>query len=191
MLYQDRHLVVLNKAPGIGVVPGRDGGPSLAGETGLLVCHRLDVGTSGVLVMARTAAGHRMVNAAFAERKVEKTYAAVVTGDPPEEARVDVPLGDWRRGRVLIGRGKPSLTWVRVRWRAEGLVGIEAKPVTGRTHQVRAHLSWLGAPILGDEDYGGRPAARIHLHAWRLVLPWPGPDDRLDLTAPLPPGFEP
>lgn len=191
ILFQDRHLVVFDKPAGVPVVPTRGGGPSLADETGLLVCHRLDVGTSGVLVMARSAAGHRMVNAAFAERRVDKRYFAVVTGALPDEGVTHLPLGEWKRGRVAIGSGKAAESRWWVRWRADERAGVEVNPITGRTHQVRAHLAAAGAPILGDEDYGGRPAARIHLHAWRLVLPWPGRDDRLELVAPLPPGFAP
>lgn len=189
ILYQDRHLVVFDKPAGVPVVPGRDGGPALSTETGWLVCHRLDAGTSGVLVMAKSAAGHRMVNAAFAERRVEKVYAAVCTGALPDAGTVDVPLGEWKRGRVVIGRGKPSLTRYVVSWRGADRMGVEAHPVTGRTHQVRAHLAHAGGPILGDVDYGGRPAERIYLHAWRLVLPWPDPGDRLTIEAPLPEGF--
>jgi tRNA pseudouridine32 synthase/23S rRNA pseudouridine746 synthase len=192
ILYQDRHLVVFDKPAGQHVVPPRAGGPALSTETGLYVCHRLDVGTSGVLVMARSAGGHRRINEAFAERRVEKRYVAVVTAPTlPDSGEVDVPLGEWKRSRVVIGKGRDARSRYRVLWRTEGRVGVEVEPVTGRTHQVRAHLAWLGAPILGDEDYGGRPADRIYLHAWRLVLPWPGPADRLELEAPLPPGFTP
>lgn len=192
ILYQDRHLVVLDKPVGIPVIPGRDGGPSLSSQTGYLVCHRLDRDTSGVLVMARSAAGQRLMSIAFAEGKVEKHYLAVVTAPIVDEVTVEVPLGEWRRGRVQIGQGKACRTTFTRLWSTpDGRNGVHARPTTGRTHQIRAHLCSLGAPILGDIDYGGKPARRIHLHAWRVVLPWPGAADRLVIEAPVPEGFEP
>lgn len=192
VLYQDRHLVVLDKPPGLPVIPGRDGGDSVVGRSGWLVCHRLDTDTSGVLVMARTTAGQRIVNEAFAARKVEKSYRAVCVGSPPAaEGLVDLPLGEWQRGRVQIGRGKAAQTRWKVVGAAGGRVWVDAEPLTGRTHQVRAHLASIGLPILGDEAYGGPPAERIHLHARRLGLPWPRRGDRLLVEAPLPPGFSP
>ncbi len=191
VLYSDRHLVILDKPSGLPVIPGRQGGPSIAGESGLLVCHRLDTETSGVLVLARSAAGHRLVNAAFAEGRVEKTYRAVVDQPLPDAVDVDLAIGEWRRGRVRVGDGKPAWTGFSVVWRDGARVGVEARPRTGRTHQIRAHLAALAAPIVGDEDYGGTPADRIYLHAARIVLPWPQADSRLVVEAPLPPGFAP
>jgi tRNA pseudouridine32 synthase / 23S rRNA pseudouridine746 synthase len=189
-LYRDRHLEVLEKPAGIPVIPPRQGGPNLAEQLGLMVCHRLDTETSGVLVMARSAAGHRVISQAFAEGRVEKEYAAVVVGDLPDEGESDVPLGAWHRGRVAIGRGKPARTRWTVRWRKDGRAGVLVRPLTGRTHQIRAHLSHAGAPILGDEAYGGPPADRLYLHAWAVRLPWPGPDDKLEIRSALPPAFE-
>jgi tRNA pseudouridine32 synthase/23S rRNA pseudouridine746 synthase len=191
VLFRDRHLEVIDKPPGVPVVPTRQGGRSVAEDLGLLICHRLDTETSGVLVLARSAAGHRLVNTFFAEGRVEKTYAAVVTADLPDDVDVDRPIGTWRRGRVGVGSGKAAHTTFHVRWRNAGRTGVEARPTTGRTHQIRAHLASLRAPIEGDEDYGGAPADRLYLHAWRLVLPWPGPADRLVLESPLPAGFGP
>lgn len=190
-LYQDRHLLVVDKPTGMPVIPGRQGGPSVVAGTDLLVCHRLDTETSGVLVLARTAAGHRLINAAFAEGRVRKTYRAITDRPLPDAVEVDLPIGTWRRGRVGVGTGKAAHTTFEVVGRAGERVAVEARPATGRTHQIRAHLASLGAPILGDEDYGGSPSARLWLHAWRLVLPWPGRDDQLHLEAPLPAGFEP
>lgn len=190
MLFRDRHLVVIDKPAGVDTVPDRQGSDSVATRTGLLVCHRLDRGTSGVLVLARSAAGHRLVNAAFAEGRVQKQYAAVAVGALPDAGEVDAPIGAWRRGRVSVGEGKPARTRYRVRWRDGERLGVLAEPLTGRTHQIRAHLALAGAPLLGDPDYGGPPADRLYLHAWRIVLPWPGPGDTLTVEAPLPPGFE-
>ncbi len=190
-LYRDRHLEIVDKPIGVPVVPGRDGGPSIATQTALRVVHRLDVGTSGVLVLARTLAGQRLMSAAFAEGRVEKVYAAVCSGKVADRGTCEVPLGEWKRSRVKIGEGRASRTDWEVRWRDERRIGVTAFPRTGRTHQVRAHLSHAGAPIVGDEDYGGPPSARIWLHAWRLTIPWPGPNDRLELVSPLPEGFDP
>lgn len=189
-LYRDRHVEILDKPAGIPVIPSRAGGASVADETGLRVVHRLDTDTSGCLVMARSLAGQRMLSEAFATGRVEKRYLAVVVGDLPDQGETDVPLGEWKRGRVGIGRGRTARTsWV-VRWREGGRAGVEVRPYTGRTHQIRAHLSALGAPIVGDPTYGGPEASRLYLHAWRIVLPWPGPADRLEVTSPAPPGFD-
>jgi tRNA pseudouridine32 synthase/23S rRNA pseudouridine746 synthase len=188
-LYRDRHLEVLEKPAGIPVIPSRQGGGSLAGQTGLMVCHRLDTDTSGVLVMARSAAGHRVINQAFAEGRVGKVYAAVVVGELPDTGESDVPLGVWHRGRVQIGKGKAARTKWTVAWRRDGRCGVLAEPLTGRTHQIRAHLSHAGAPILGDEAYGGPKADRLYLHAHVVRLPWPGPHDVLEITSPIPPEF--
>lgn len=161
----------------------------MSGETGLMVCHRLDVDTSGVLVMAQSAAGHRTINAAFADRRVEKGYLAICEGELPDTGECRLPLGEWKRGRVQVGVGKPSLTRWRVRARQGTRLLVEAFPETGRTHQVRAHLGASGAPLLGDEAYGGPAGWGLMLHAWWIVLPWPGAQDRLFLTVPPPPAF--
>lgn len=190
-LHRDRHIQILDKPVGVPVVPARDGGNSLATETGLRVCHRLDRDTSGVLVMARSLAGQRQVSEAFATGRVRKQYLAVVVGELPDAGEVDLPIGEWKRGRVKIGEGRAARTRFTVRWRAEGRIGVLAEPITGRTHQIRAHLASLGAPLLGDPTYGGPEADRLYLHAWRLRLPWPGPDDALEVEAPVPPGFDP
>jgi RluA family pseudouridine synthase len=189
-LYEDRDIVVVDKPCGIGVVAGRNDDDALAAQLSLLVCHRLDVGTSGVLVLARTALGQRKISEAFASGAVEKTYLALCQGKLPDEGLVDVPLGDWKRGRVQIGRGRNAVTRFQVERRNGPRLRVYAFPQTGRTHQVRAHLAWSGAPIVGDEDYGGPPGARVFLHALRIVLPWPNTGARLDLTAPEPPGFD-
>ncbi len=190
MLYQDRHLTVFDKPAGLPTIPSRGGGPSLATETGLLVCHRLDAETTGVIVMARTTAGQRLVSAAFEVRRVEKVYLAVCRGELPDTGVCSVPLGEWRRGRVQIGQGRSAETAWTVRSRARGRLLVEARPRTGRTHQVRAHLAESGAPLLGDEAYGGESGHPLALHAWRLTLPWPGANDRLVLAAAPPPALE-
>ncbi|MFN7146389.1 MAG: pseudouridine synthase, partial [Myxococcota bacterium] len=132
-LHRDRHIQILDKPVGIAVVPARDGGTSVATETGLRVCHRLDKETSGCLVMARSLAGQRMISEAFAQGRVHKEYLAVVVGDLPDEGEVDLPVGEWKRGRGKIGEGRPSRTRFRVKGRADGRAGVVAIPLTGRT----------------------------------------------------------
>lgn len=192
LLYQDPQVVVIDKPSGVPVSPTPGGAQSIEEALGLLIVHRLDVETSGALVLARTTEAQRRLNSAFHERRVGKRYRAVCVGTPPAEAGlIDTPLGDWKRGRVSIGRGRPAQTRWRVVWMADGRVGIEAEPITGRTHQVRAHLSEIGMPILGDDAYGAPVSSRVWLHAQQLALPWPSVTDRLVIEAPLPDGFNP
>ncbi|MDP2315411.1 MAG: RluA family pseudouridine synthase [Pseudomonadota bacterium] len=190
-LHQDRHIQVLDKPVGIDVVPARSGGPSIEATTGLLVCHRLDRETSGCLVMARTLEGQRTVSQAFAEGRVHKEYLAVVVGHLPSTGEIDLPIGEWKRGRVQIGTGRPARTRFEVRWRANGRAGIVATPLTGRTHQIRAHLASRNAPLLGDPTYGGPEADRLYLHAWRVRLPESVLGPEIWVESPIPPGFEP
>lgn len=190
-IYRDRHIQVVDKPVGVPVEPGRDGGPSVVAMTGLQATHRLDQETSGCLILARSPEAAARINRLFAERRVEKAYLAVSTGPIADAGEVEVPLGEWQRGRVVIGRGRPAHTAWTVRWRAEDRSGLTVRPTTGRTHQIRAHLSTVGAPLLGDPTYGGPRADRLYLHAWSLRLPWPGPGDVLELFAPAPAGFDP
>lgn len=197
VLYRDEHLVAVDKPAGVAVSAERaeDRPTPIVERLGLKLCHRLDVGTSGVLLLARTALGQRLVSAAFAEGAVRKTYLALVHGAVPDSGTVDTPLGEWKRGRVQIGRGRPARTGFVVQARVDARALLQVRPETGRTHQIRAHLASIGAPLVGDEDYGGPPAARIYLHAAELSLArtWPGPGvgTTIVITAPTPPGFAP
>jgi 23S rRNA-/tRNA-specific pseudouridylate synthase len=189
-LHRDRHVQVLEKPVGIAVVPSRDGGPSIERETGLLVCHRLDRETSGCLVMARTPEGQRALSQAFAEGRIQKEYLAIIVGHVPASGEIDVPLGEWKRGRVQIGTGRAAKTRFEVRWRTKGRAGVLVSPLTGRTHQIRAHFSTLNAPLLGDPTYGGPAADRLYLHAWRVRLPSFDGEPETWVTSPIPPGFD-
>ncbi|MDP4299912.1 RluA family pseudouridine synthase [Leptothrix discophora] len=192
VLHQDDHLLVFDKPAGLPSVPGR--GESLqdclsaraqAIWPDARVVHRLDMATSGVIVMARGADALRRLSLAFEQRRVRKHYEAVVAGTPAEAAgTVDLPLiCDWpNRPRQIVDpvQGKPSRThWQRLD--RDGLPGtsrVRLEPVTGRTHQLRVHLLALGHPIVGDALYAPPEvlalSPRLLLHACRLELPHPG-----------------
>jgi 23S rRNA-/tRNA-specific pseudouridylate synthase len=204
ILYRDRHLAVLDKPPDISLLADRGGAPclwdvlpGLLGAKPYLV-HRLDKGTSGVLLVALDADTQRDLTRAFRERRVRKFYLAWVVGALPRgrTADVDLPLTRGRKSRYRVAgpradirhdargwrleppghSGHPSRTRIRSLRVGAGRTLLVAQPITGRTHQLRVHLSWIGHPILGDHLYG-RPAApeqqapRLQLHCHRLVVP--------------------
>ena len=173
-----------------------------AHDRDLLLVHRLDVGTSGVVLLARGEAAHRALSLAFQNRRARKTYRALVWGHPaPAVGALDDPLGrdpkDGRRMRVRAD-GKPARTNYRTLARLPSAADLELSPETGRTHQIRVHLSAHGHPIVGDDLYGGAtrwrgvrdPAhrralaavGRPLLHAARVRIP----ELDLDVAAPLP-----
>ncbi len=193
ILLADEHLVVVDKPPGMPSVPARTplDPPSvatvLAAEYGPLeAAHRLDRDTSGLLLLARSSAARVALGRAFESRAVGKTYLAVVHGEPPVAAgAIHQPLADdpWQppRKRVDPIHGRRATT----RWRTlarhvcprAGLRTLLAlEPVTGRSHQLRVHLAWLGCPIAGDRLYGrhaGADATRLALHAAAIAFPHP------------------
>ncbi len=211
-LYADDTLLVFDKPAGLLSVPGRgpDKQDCLASRVqavyaDALVVHRLDMATSGLLLMARGASAQRALSAAFAERAVTKRYMAVVDGTPPPASEqtdggwqtIDLPIAvDWPRRplRVVAASGQPSTT----RWRA--LPGTDARwphstrlelaPVTGRTHQLRLHLAAIGHPILGDALYANPTqqarAPRLLLHASELALTHPVSGQALHFICPAP-----
>ena len=211
VLHEDDALLVLDKPAGLLSVPGR--GPANADclsaraqahRPDALVVHRLDMATSGILVMARGSEAQRRLSAAFAARQVDKRYVAVVSGRPapdglPRDAWRDIKLPlivDWPnrpRSKVDAEQGKPSHT----RWRYApedapnaANARLELSPVTGRSHQLRVHLQSLGHPILGDELYAppqARAASdRLLLHAAELSLPHPVSGVVCHFVSPVP-----
>jgi len=207
LLFCDADLLALNKPPGLRTLPdGYD--TSLPHVCSLLeaefgrvwIVHRLDKDTSGVLLVARTADAHRALNAQFAVGRVEKVYHALVVGEPPwQEQRVDLPLrpnGDRRHRTVVdVKAGKPALTELRLLEQFPGYALLEARPRTGRTHQVRAHLAALRLPLVGDCLYGGKQATsawlqRPALHAWSLSFFHPSSGEWLQIHAPYAPDLE-
>lgn len=194
VLYADESMLVLDKPAGLLSVPGRgeDKQDCLSARAqrlhpDALVVHRLDMATSGLMVMARGAAAQRALSLAFASRTVTKRYIAMVDGHlaPPPETWgvIDLPIMvDWpNRPRRVIDHqiGKPSVT----RWRVlshnepDETTRVELEPVTGRSHQLRVHLLALGHPILGDALYGSprvqAMADRLLLHACSIELHHP------------------
>ncbi|HTN51077.1 MAG TPA: RluA family pseudouridine synthase [Anaeromyxobacter sp.] len=214
VLLADAHLLAVDKPAGRLVIPGR-GAPERslreeleASHGRLWVVHRLDRGTSGALVFARTAEAHRALNVAFEQGLPRKRYLALVRGAPPPEQRIDVPIAPARRGRMRPARpgdarGKPSATRIRLletfparAWAGGPLALVEALPESGRTHQIRVHLLAAGTPLVVDPDYGDpdplrAPDGRVllertPLHASRLELVHPATGAPVAIEAPLP-----
>lgn len=203
-LFADEHVLVIDKPAGIPVLP--DGWEpdspfllkTLEPEYGRLwVVHRLDRLTSGVLLFARSAEAHRGLSMQFEKRQVEKVYHAILAGAPFwDEKTTRFPLranvGHRHRSRVDDQRGKPSETRFTVLQRGAGNALVEARPLTGRTHQVRAHASALGYPLLGDLLYGAPETdliARPALHALSLSFRHPVDETPVNFRAPYPADF--
>jgi 23S rRNA pseudouridine1911/1915/1917 synthase len=152
--------------------------------------HRLDRETSGVMVFALERSINRSLGKAFENKEVVKDYLAWMDGAPPEECwQVSADIGRQAGSYVAgpPGTGKPAQTAFRVLYQDEQQTLVWARPLTGRTHQIRLHARHCGHPLLGDRRYGGRAAPRLYLHAHRLVLAHPHTKTSLVLCAPLPP----
>jgi tRNA pseudouridine32 synthase / 23S rRNA pseudouridine746 synthase len=190
VLHKDADMIVLDKPPGIAVHKGPGGGETLdqyfeslrfgAGQNPELA-HRLDKDTSGCLVLGRSRVALARLGKLFSEGRAAKTYWAVVVGSVIADAGViDAPLAQRSHERrswwmKVDPAGDASLTRWRVLGRADGLIWLELKPETGRTHQLRVHMAHLGTPIAGDAIYGGdqalAAARHMHLHAREISLP--------------------
>lgn len=210
VLHRDDAVIVIDKPAGLAVQGGTNTERHLdalldalrfgAAERPRLV-HRLDKDTSGVLVLARSAAAAASLAAAFRGKDVRKVYWAATVGVPkPRQGKIDLPLAKLpgRGGERVVAdedEGKRAITWYRTVSHAGAKVAwLAMEPVTGRTHQLRAHAAAIGVPILGDGKYGGAAAhpagvpqaRRLQLHARAIALRHP--DGRiLTVTAPLPP----
>ena len=201
VVFSDDTLVVVDKPAGMLSVPGRGADKQdcaaacvQALHADARVVHRLDMATSGLLLMARGDAAQRRLSIAFAEREVAKRYVAVVHGRLPSAGgEIDLPLvADWPhrpRQKVDAASGKPSLTRYRVLSEdaSSDTSRVELEPVTGRSHQLRVHMLAIGHPIVGDTLYGAPEAARLMLHACelRFVHPATGLRMRLQSAAPF------
>ena len=155
------------------------------------IIHRLDRDTSGIMIGARNPETASMLQKQFADRKTKKTYMAVVSGALKEyEAKVDLPIGRNPNAPSTFrvdSKGKSAITRYRVLATSDKLSLVELRPETGRTHQLRVHMQYLGTPILGDRVYG-KPADRLYLHAAELEVTIPG-GERKVFEAPVPPEF--
>lgn len=202
VLYQDNSIIVLNKPSGLLTVPGRErihwDSLSLRVQRvfpTLQVVHRLDMATSGVIVMALHPKAHRELNRQFRERETAKRYYAWVYGQPEQDSgSVDLPLCcDWPnrpRHMVNLEQGKPALTHWRCLQRLADRSLIELTPITGRSHQLRVHMLSMGHPILGDNLYAEgdalEMAPHLQLHAAELGFKHPRTKQWLQFSAPAP-----
>jgi 23S rRNA pseudouridine1911/1915/1917 synthase len=214
VLYADDAIVVVSKPAGLVTHPGAgDEVSSVAGQvTGLFpdmvvafahdpaggarpgIVHRLDKETTGVMVVARTPEAAANLIGQFSSRRVEKVYLAVVWGTPEQdEAIIEAPIGRDPRQRQRMSAlpsGKPAVTSYRVLASGPHQSLLEARPLTGRTHQIRVHLAAIGHPVVGDGVYGKRSdEGPLMLHAWRLSFAHPGNARRISFREPPPAPF--
>jgi RluA family pseudouridine synthase len=207
ILYQDESIIVVNKPSGLLTI--RDGyNPDLPTIKSILeeefgrcwIVHRLDKETSGVLMVARNESTHRQLNLAFQNHKIQKTYHAIIIGVPSEnQFEINLPLkvdGD-RKHRTTVDdkNGKPAISNVSLIKILENHTLVSIKPETGYTHQIRAHLSYSGYPILGDKLYQ-KPNSRqtglitrTALHAYQLTFIHPASNSPVTFQANYPEDF--
>jgi len=203
--YQDEHLLVVDKSPGLVVHPARGHrentlaqllAPMLAGgeaeRAGIV--HRLDRDTSGLLVVSRSEEAHGLLQKAIAERKVEREYLALVDGRPPARSgTIEAPIGRDPRVRTRMAVGGTSPREARTHFTLERALPettlLRLRLDTGRTHQIRVHLQAIGHPVTGDPEYGipGRLGLeRQFLHAARLAFIHPITGAPIEVLSPLP-----
>jgi 23S rRNA pseudouridine1911/1915/1917 synthase len=206
ILYQDAAVIAIDKPAGLVVHAGAGAHSGtlvnrlvhhfaalsqVGGDLRPGIVHRLDKGTSGVLLVARNDSAHQALAAQFAGRTVEKTYFSLVHGRVrAETGRITKPIArdPVRRTRMTtrLASGRSALTEYRVLQRFEKFTYLEVRIGTGRTHQIRVHLASLGHPVAGDRLYGAPPGERIFLHAWRIAFASPATGKRVAVESPLP-----
>jgi 23S rRNA pseudouridine1911/1915/1917 synthase len=217
IVFEDRDVVVLDKPAGMVVHPGagHTGGTlvnallhhvkDLSGVGGELrpgIVHRLDRGTSGLMVVAKNDAAHQELSRQFSDREVEKEYVALVWGVVHAGRRIDAPIGrdpnDRQKMSTRARRARNAVTRVTFARHLDGVSLLHVAIATGRTHQIRVHLSAIGHPIVGDSAYGGirrRTAAHLRavqrlerpfLHSARLAFTHPADGRRVEFDSPLP-----
>lgn len=201
ILFQDEHLLAVNKPTGLLSVPGNSlekqdcmVSRCQAEFEHILIVHRLDMLTSGIIVFARNKAALRAMNKLFAEREVSKTYIAIVDGIVNnDEGEINQPLmADWpnRPKQKIDAGGKASCTQYQVLHRDQitQTTRIKLTPMTGRSHQLRVHMMWLGHPILGDPFYATDEALhkseRLLLHASELAFVHPMTNQPINIHSP-------
>jgi 23S rRNA pseudouridine1911/1915/1917 synthase len=209
--YSDDHLMVISKPAGLVTHPARGhetgtlvnallalgGTLSQEGSTRPGIVHRLDKDTSGLLLVAKDDSTQEALVGAIRRREVERRYLALVRGVPPAATgTIEAPVGRHptkRRLMAVVAGGKPSVTHYSVLQAADERALLDVTLGTGRTHQIRVHLSHLGHPVLGDKVYGGHSERtkalgleRPFLHAWRLAFTHPGTGEPIEIEDPLP-----
>lgn len=214
IIYEDKDIMMINKQAGMVVHPG-PGHPDNTLVNGLLyhcrslantgdhsrpgIVHRLDKETSGVMVVAKTNQSYKNLVRQFKERMITKTYLAIVHGGFEEkEGLIDMPIGRDRKHRtqmtVTSKGGKPSVTEFVVKNDLNGFSLLEIIPKTGRTHQIRVHLSRIGHPIWGDSKYGRKSEKltvdEFMLHATSIEFKHPATRRKVEFNAPLPSDFK-
>jgi len=204
VLYDDADCLVVSKPAGLPVEPARPGAPSVVGACAALgpfdvdgralpgLAHRLDRDTTGALLLARHDRALAALVAAFQAARIEKEYAVLVAGAPPDRGRLEGPYGrspaDPRRFTTRVASARRASLRFEVERRLAGAALLRVALETGRTHQIRVQLAEAGFPVLGDPVYGvASPAiARQALHAARLAFPRPSDGARVEVRAPLP-----
>jgi 23S rRNA pseudouridine1911/1915/1917 synthase len=211
IVFENEDVMVVNKPAGMVVHPaaGHDSGTlvhaalahapdieGIGGEQRPGVVHRLDKETSGLILLAKNDLAHRWLQDQFRLRKVHKTYLALVDGHPPTPAgRIEAPVGRDTRARkkmavVTPQKGRPAVSEYLTLERFPEHTLLEMHPITGRTHQIRLHLAFLGCPVAGDTVYGRHnpsvPLRRHFLHAYRLTVLLRGENQPRTFEAPLP-----
>jgi len=210
VVYEDEHIIVVDKPSGVVVhpAPGNWHGTLVHGllyrfrDFGAFnnvlrpgIVHRLDATTSGLMVVAREQKSLESLQEQFRQRTVLKKYLALVHGKIKQPSgRIDLPIGRSSANRLKMavsGNGRHAVTKYRVLWRRKGYSFLECTIETGRTHQIRVHLGFLGHPIVGDSLYGGdkKTAAilrRVFLHSWKLSFLHPATGTRMSFTSILP-----
>lgn len=210
VIYVDENVIVVNKPAGMVVHPGAGNTqntlvnavlhrwPEIArvGEAERPgIVHRLDKDTSGVLILARNEAAYSWLVRQFKSRKTKKTYLALVDGEPPSlTGRIEASIGRDEKIRqrmaVVYGdKGKSAITEYYTLESFRDHTLLEVQPLTGRTHQIRVHMAFIGCPVTGDKIYGRRKKSvdlpRFFLHAHKLTIKLPGDEEPTEFTAPL------
>ncbi len=210
IIFENRDLLVINKPAGMVVHPaaGHDAGTlvnailahcprlNIGGERRPGIVHRLDRDTSGVIVVAKNDTAMHNLQAQFKSRSVKKVYLALVEGQvKPPRGKIDAPIGRDPKHRekmkvVTRGKTREAVTVYHTRTNFNGYTLLEAEPQTGRTHQIRVHLAFLGYPVVGDQMYGREKNAlgltRQFLHAWKIAFDLPRRGKRVEFIAPVP-----
>jgi 23S rRNA pseudouridine1911/1915/1917 synthase len=205
--YEDADIIVIDKPPGMTThpAPGSRSGTLVNALLGMLpklaesdnperpgIVHRLDKDTSGLIVIAKNRTALEALSNQFKSRRVKKVYLALVKGHvKPDRGLIDAPVGRvpvHRQRMAVVSSGRAAQTAYRVKRYLEGYTLLEMRPETGRTHQIRVHLSEIGYPIIGDTVYGSKSdlVARQFLHAYKLTFRLPSTGEQVTFTTQLP-----